>query len=100
MRDRSSIVNSFLVEVIRSCSDFKGVEPEVLVPNDESAANQELARRINLIFKTYDGGLTEFFDRTEHDDRESELYLEKTHETNLKRLIESSVSASAGRADA
>lgn len=89
----------FSVEEEAKTPDWWGVETDVLAPNESSDADQELARRIQLIYKTHARGLNGFFDRIEHDEREREQELVRKRESRLKRLIESAVCPSAERAD-
>lgn len=69
------------------------------MPGEESETNNELARRIHLIYKTHERGLNGFFERVERDENEREKEISRIREKHLKRLIESAC-ASPARADA
>jgi hypothetical protein len=48
------------------------METPMLVIQDQSDANELIARRINVIYSRFDGGLGEFFDRLQQQQRECE----------------------------
>lgn len=97
MPNRSSIVNHFLVEIIRGSADFPVVESQPPLADPSGSANQELARRIQLIYK-YQGGLAEFFNRASKEQSDYEEILSGAAEKRINRILEEAACAQYQRA--
>ena len=65
------------IEKIRGCEHVGlfyicGMETPMLVIQDPADANESIARRINIIYSKFDGGLGEFFERLQRERSERE----------------------------
>jgi hypothetical protein len=93
----SQSIANFLVEVVRASANFPVVDTEQTA-DPQAAANQELARRIHLIYR-YEGGLADFFDRLVKEQAEYETSLADAAETRINRIVESASCSLHQRAD-